>query len=551
MRQTIRAVQKQGLENVALICGAWHAPALARSSTTKDDAEVLKGLPKTKVTCTWVPWTYGRLTYASGYGAGVASPGWYHHLWDYGDDVPLRWMTRVAGLLRDEDIDCSPAHVIESVRLAEALSALRGRRLPDLSELNDAARAVFCFDSDLPLRLIGTRLIVGERLGEVPQTAPAVPLQLDLAREQKRLRLLPDPAQKTIDMDLRKESDLDRSRLLHRLALLGIGWGQVQRSHGGKGTFHELWRLQWDPAFAVAVIEAGVWGNTVADAATAFAIDAAHKAADLPALTKLLDRVLLAELPSVMPPLMQSLESEAALASDISHLMDALPPLASVMRYGNVRQTDAGMVRHIVGGLVARISVGLTAAASSVNDDAASQMFDRIVATNGAVALLENQQYSQEWRAALRRLADLPSIHGLLAGRAVRLLLDVGDLDGEQAAQRLGLALSAASEPARAAGWTQGLLRGSGLLLLHDEALCGVLDRWVTSLPDDVFTQLVPLLRRTFSTFEKAERRQMGERVRGGGVARAVAGPTRADYDAARADSVVPLLATMLGVEMP
>ena len=42
----------------------------------------------------------------------------------------VRWLTRVARLLRDEDLDASSAHVIEAVRLAEALAALRGRPCP-------------------------------------------------------------------------------------------------------------------------------------------------------------------------------------------------------------------------------------------------------------------------------------------------------------------------------------------------------------------------------------------------------------------------------------
>jgi hypothetical protein len=83
----------------------------------RKDAELLKGLPKVKVQATWVPWTYDRLAYWTGYGAGIESPGWYHHLWTCRDGVTIRWMTRVARLLRDEDVDCSSAHVIEGVRV--------------------------------------------------------------------------------------------------------------------------------------------------------------------------------------------------------------------------------------------------------------------------------------------------------------------------------------------------------------------------------------------------------------------------------------------------
>ena len=56
--------------------------------------------PRRKVTTTWVPWTHQRLSAASGYGAGIASPGWYHHLWTAPDQPVVRWLTSVAGALR-------------------------------------------------------------------------------------------------------------------------------------------------------------------------------------------------------------------------------------------------------------------------------------------------------------------------------------------------------------------------------------------------------------------------------------------------------------------
>ena len=84
MRKTIRAAEKEGFERIAVVCGAWHAPALSQMPAAKEDTALLKGLPKIKVQATWIPWTYGRLSYSSGYGAGIESPGWYHHLWNWG-----------------------------------------------------------------------------------------------------------------------------------------------------------------------------------------------------------------------------------------------------------------------------------------------------------------------------------------------------------------------------------------------------------------------------------------------------------------------------------
>ena len=560
MRQTIRAAVREGFERIAVVCGAWHAPALDVESkhapSAKADAALLKGLPKVKVQATWTPWTNGRLSFQSGYGAGIESPGWYHHLWTTPEEHPgameIRWMTRVARLLREEDWDVSSAHVIEAVRLAETLAALRGRAMPGLGEMNEAVQTVFCFGNDLPLRLVHEKLIVGEILGTVPDNTPLAPLQRDLQHEQKRLRLPAEALERTLDLDLRKPNDLDRSLLLHRLNLLGVSWGETQTAGGHKGTFHELWRLRWQPEFAVALIEAGVWGGTILDAASARVRDDANRARDLPTLTGLLDRALLADLPEAVSHLMTRLQTEAVLAADVGLLMDALPPLANVSRYGNVRQTDAQMVGGVINGLVVRICIGLPGACASLNDDAASAMFDRIVSVNSAVGLLQEEALLQSWQTSLAQLAGQTGLHGIVAGRCCRLLLDGNVLSAEETARRVSHALSTASEPAQAAAWTEGFLKGSGLLLLHDERLWQVIDDWMTALPGESFTVLLPLLRRTFSTFTAPERRQMGERVRRGATAtnRPIQ-PDAEEFDHERAEAVLPLVARLLGLTVP
>jgi hypothetical protein len=423
MRQSIRAADREGFERIAVVCGAWHAPVLQTMPAAKTDAALLKGLAKVKVSATWVPWTMGRLTYWSGYGAGIESPGYYQHLWSVPHDVTVRWMIRVAQLLRGQDLDASSASVIEAVRLGHSLAALRDRPVPGLSEFNDAVRAVFCFGDDTPMQLIAEKLIVGELLGQVPDVTPSLPLQQDLQREQKRLRLPPEATQNVRDFDLRKPNDLDRSRLLHRLRLLNIPWGMVERS-SGKGTFRELWRLQWQPQFAVAVIEANVWGNTVASAATARAQSEADRLQELPALTALVEDALLADLPEAIDHIMTRLEQVAALSNDIPHAMEALPSLAGVLRYGNVRQTDTAMVQQVVNGLVTRVVIGLPNACSALNDDAAEEMYGRLVQVHSALLTLQDAELLSDWNGVLGQLLDQVDLHGLIAGRCCRLLFD-------------------------------------------------------------------------------------------------------------------------------
>lgn len=551
MRKTIRAAQKEGFQRIAVICGAWHAPMINVDSSThaaKDDNALLKSLPKVKVEATWVPWTYGRLSRMSGYGAGIESPGWYDYLWNTSDTVDIApgWMSRVARLLRAEDLDASTAQVIDAVRLAESLAAMRDRPVPGLPELNEATRATMCFGRDEPIQLIYNKLIVSETLGAVPDDTPMVPIQQDLQRQQKRLRLPFTAEIQTKDFDLRQPTDLERSHLLHRLNLLDIPWGKVQNTTGKtKGTFHEIWTLQWQPEFAIRVIEASVWGNTIYDAASASVIELANKS-NLPALTQLVNHVLLANLSDATDHLMKRLEEEAALASDVALLMDALPPLANVQRYGNVRQTDAGMVAHVVDGLVARICIGLLGACASLDDDAAALMFKRLLVVNGAIAMLQNPDHLVAWHAVLRTLSERDSLHGLIAGRCCRILLDTGVFDMDAVVGRMRLALSPVVEPGQAAAWVEGFLQGSGLVLLHDESLWRALDLWVTDLSAEVFQALLPLLRRTFSSFQMGERRQIGEKVKQGVSISTKQSSTA--FDEERANTVLPVLAQILGL---
>src|SRR5258708_19426678 len=100
MRKTVRSVVKEGFEKLAVVCGAWHAPVLDAEAIegkrdgcrVKEDSERTGGLPKVKTAATWIPWTYSRLTYRSGYGAGVHSPGWYGHLWESNAPAPTPWL---------------------------------------------------------------------------------------------------------------------------------------------------------------------------------------------------------------------------------------------------------------------------------------------------------------------------------------------------------------------------------------------------------------------------------------------------------------------------
>ncbi|WP_219671946.1 DUF5682 family protein, partial [Streptomyces bambusae] len=389
MRQRIRAARREFGDSLAVVCGAWHVPALRAKTTVAADRALLSGLPKVKVETTWVPWTHRRLARAGGYGAGITSPGWYGHLFAAPDRPVERWLTKVAGLLRAEDRQVSSAHVIEAVRLAETLAAMRGRPLPGLGETLEAVRAVMCDGSDVPLALIEDRLVVGDALGEVPDAAPVVPLQRDLTRQQRSLRLKAEAQDRELELDLRKETDTAKSLLLHRLRLLGIDWGVPTASRSSTGTFRETWRLRWEPELSVRVAEAGIWGTTVAAAATAKAEADAAAAQELGEVTSLAERCLLAGLSEALPAVLRALADRAALDTDVARLAKALPALARALRYGDVRGTDTAALGTVASGLAERICVALPpACAAGLDADAAAELRGHVDAVHTAVGLL-------------------------------------------------------------------------------------------------------------------------------------------------------------------
>jgi hypothetical protein len=552
MRKSIRAAKAEGFERIAVVCGAYHTPALANMPPAKHDDEILRGLPKVKTSAAWVPWSYERLSYASGYGAGIESPTWYELLWEKRAALGSEWVTRAARLLRQEDVPASSAHVIEACRLAEALAAVRGRPVPGLIEYNDATVAVLGAGDALNLKLIERRWHFDARLGKVPEDFPAAPLQRDLAALQKRLRMQPTAEEKTIDLDLREPMARERSHMLRRLRILGVEWGKpAPYTSMGKGTFHEIWQVRWEPEFSVTLIEASRHGHTLEQAASSALAERSAGTERLAELVELLNDALFADLADAIQPLVSAIERRAAAQADVLQLLEAVPPLVSVYRYGNVRQTDVGLVSEILATLVPRMLIGLPPAASHIDADAAREVWKRMISAHQSLTALGNAEFIEGWRDCLGRLSSSESTHPLIAGYAFRLLYDAKVVEFEGLATALSQALSVGNVPEVGANWVEGLLSGSGTLLIHDDRLRDVLDGWIRAVSEEHFIRVLPLLRRTFAEFPRGERRVLGERLRSkhGGTVPGVA--AAGDFDEAAAQSLVPVLALIWSEETP
>ncbi|HEX8461081.1 MAG TPA: DUF5682 family protein, partial [Segetibacter sp.] len=404
-----------------------------------------------------------------------------------------------------------------------------------------------CNGESLLLKLINDELVVSNRLGEVPASIPKPPLQVDIEKLQKRLRLPASADYKDYTLDLRKDTDLERSVLLHRMQLLGIQWGQESQA-SGKGTFKEQWRLQWDPSFSIDIIEKGGWGNTVEEAATKFVINKAREASTLLQVSEMLQQTLAAELAVAVEVLIEQVNNLAAASGDVIQLMEAVPPLVSVSRYGNVRKTDATLVANILEGIITRICVSLPNAVTAIDEAAAQQLLDLMFQLNDAVNVLTQPDITIEWQQALKTVSSNQNSSAVIAGYAVRLLFDYKILEGDELVNTFSFRMSRTNLPEISAAWLEGFLKGSGTILLIDNDLWNVINNWVNGLDDEVFIQVLPLLRRTFSNFSPPERRKLGEKVKSGNsTARPVVKET--NFNSERAKKGIPIVLQLLGLQ--
>lgn len=509
MRLEIAKARKQSDGLVAVVCGAWHVPALLAKHTAKDDRELLKGAKKRKVSATWTPWTAPRLAMSSGYGAGVAAPGWNRHLWETPrEEQTTRWIARIARCMREHGQVVSTASLIETERLAVSLAAIRGRPNAGFEEITDATVACLCFGNRTLWQSIASELLIGSEVGSISDGVPLAPLLEDLQRQQKAARLKPEALERELAIDLRSESGLFRSTLLHRLNALKVPWGKLNDPGRSRGTLRERWVLSWEPEYAVELVENLVYGATIEQAAAGRIVVRVQDSTKLGELSNLVFEALTAQLPEAAAKVSNALEHRAGQATDCLELLSALPPIADVLRYGKAREFDTAQLSSLFKRIAVGASLALHHASRGLDDDTATMLRQSIRDADRALQLVESPSL-ELWLDSLRELMTDDQATPLVAGQAARLLYEGEHITSQHAVDVLARKLSPGVSTSEAAGFFEGFLEGAGNRLIHDQQLRRCVSDWIIGLDFQTFVESLPLFRRVFSNMDAMERRRL------------------------------------------
>jgi hypothetical protein len=182
-----------------------------------------------------------------------------------------------------------------------------------------------------------------------------------------------------------------------------------------------------------------------------------------------------------------------------------------------------------------------------VDEDTAAARLLAMEAYDEALRLFNDEALTASWRSELGKIVSDDQVTPSIAGLSLRRLHDVRSLAPEKVAAEFARH-TGSRQPKESGAFLEGFLRGGSEVLLQDEPMLQLLDAWLCELSETDFTESLPLLRRSMSSFDSVARRRVLEKAQQGRQKSTSAGlQTLADSNPAF-EAALPLLYKILGV---
>jgi len=499
-----KRVEESGIppEQIVLVVGAAHAAAFALPDFRAEydpNHPLLQARPADFVL---MPYSFPRLSEQLGYGAGNRAPQFYQDAWEFGslEDATLATLTRLVNSMKLQGDVASHADAIEAFRLAKQLASLRGKIQPGYRETIDAAIAAFGRGQadrvEKPLK----RLMIGERIGRAPQSEVQPPVQAEFYRLAHELRIPIKDDPTDLRLNLAEPHAVQQSIFLHRLAVAQIPFAELQSgeaaTYGQMARLREKWRLQWTPLTDVALAEASIYGNTLREVAMRKIEPRLAQRDTLARVSAAALEAVLCELPELYGTALQALDEASIRDADFASLARAAYQIAGLIEYGAARAVQQEMFEPLLQRVYTRACLHLLPSSDCGEDEAR--------AVGEGMQLLHELAHklpyleTDLWVENLRETVLSERAQAYVVGVGLGLLGFMRAQDEElwRCAKRM---LSPATPPEPAAQFLEGLIHAQGGAAARSRPFVQTMHEFVMQLPDALFIQALPILRRAFS----------------------------------------------------
>ncbi len=521
---------------VVVVCGGYHAPVLERAwrehvAAPGDPPSPPRPPEGARVGTYLVPYSFHRLDAFTGYQSGMPSPAYYQAVWEHGARDGAELMLRATTeRLRKKRQQISAADLIGATAMTEGLTRIRAHVVPLRTDvldglaaalLKDAVSAPLPWTRRGPLAAATDPMLVemvaafsGERHGRLAAGTPRPPLVADTFAELALVGVEPKHAPASITASLITEEGKRRSRVLHRLRILGIP--DFSLTHGpsakrGATDLSEKWQVALRIETDAALIEAAAYGATLEAATHARLAARAASAGDAAALVDVLFDAVRAGISQLGASLLAEIRAVILQEPLLARLGSAMARLLGLVLHGDVvalgggDRTEIDDVLRVAYERAAWLFEGLTGAdvaADRGHVDAVVAMRDVLrhagddLGLDRAVAL----------DLARRRAADVdaPSyVKG--AGLGLLVTLDPEGAHAETAAR----AVRAASRPTSVGDFLIGVFALAREEIRTNIPLLTAIDGAITGMSVNDFLIAVPALRQAFSFFPPREKRDV------------------------------------------
>ena len=463
----------------------------------------------------------------NGYASGMPYPAFYQKVWDKSAETPdqcyrqtvLDFLVSCGKEVRRKEGNLSTYDEICAVRMADGLSALRGKSQPGAYELFDAVlssyvKGEYTIATNTPM-LILRKHMTGNAIGKLCDQAHVPPIIQDFEAQCRQFSLKTGSTLETeVTLSL-FSSDKHRreSCFFHRMLFLNTYYarrikGPNLQQQKDRNLIREIWRYKWNTQVNAALIDVSVYGATIEEAAGSLVKEDLKKDIGAGACAILLTRVFEMGLKEHLQNVYDRAQELIRQDTDFYSLADALSHFKMMRELASLYRSKLDF--DLLMDLTIRKLISLLPSMTAVKEEDLSRCMDAIK----LLYQLTKDEMQEEFFEILAQMQKDTQIQAGLDGCIHGILYGGGREDAfsiEHAA--LGYVQGTKEQVKKTALFFRGLFFSARDLIFIGGQILNMFDTFLQQTENEEFMELLPELRMAFTYFTPREIDKIAEKA--------------------------------------